>query len=800
MIKIENLHKYYNKGKKNQIHAINDTSILLPESGLVALLGPSGCGKTSLLNAIGGLDKVNKGNIYINGKRITKRCSRKVDDIRNLSIGYIFQDYKLIDNMSVYDNVSLVLKMIGIKDKKEIKKRVDYILERVGIYRYRYRPCGMLSGGERQRVGIARALVKNPDIILADEPTGNLDSKNTIEIMNIIKSISKDKLVILVTHEIDLAKFYASRIIEIVDGKIEHDYINKNNNDLDYYMDNKYYLKDFKYQDNINIDTTNINYYSDKLEKLNLIIVVKNGNIYIKSKDNQKIEVIDNNSNIELINDHYKKLDKSIYEKYSFDFEKIINKDIKLKYSSIFNIFTIFSNGFKQVFGYSFVKKLLLIGFFLSSLFVTYSISNVLGIMKVEDSEFVNTNKNYLVLDGVKNQVNKYLEYQEYPGVEYILPGDSFVSMKIDSRDYYQTSYADYSIKGSLSSLDMISKNNLISGRMPEDSHEIVIDKMVYERSDEIEMIGLYDYVQMLDKTVYILKDILEYKIVGIVDMGSPSIYADNTQLLKIICNSSSQNEDTGIYDYSLYQDKLKIVRGNKPVNDYEVIVNENLKDNFKLNKYIDEIKINGNKLKVVGYYTSENDINSYFVSSNTKEYQVIENTRGMVVYGIDKDNLMNTFLESSIKLKDPYQLDKENYLEIRKDSMNSSIIVALIMLVISLIEIVLMMRSSFLSRIKEVGIYRAIGVKKADIYKMFVGESFAISTLSSLPGVLFMSYCLYVLSDISYISKNYLMNIYVVILCIVVVYLFNIIVGLIPVFNTIRKTPSEILSSNEIE
>ena len=565
-------------------------------------------------------------------------------------------------------------------------------------------------------------------------------------------------------------------------------------------MDNKYYLKDFKYQDNINIDTTNINYYSDKLEKLNLIIVVKNGNIYIKSKDNQKIEVIDNNSNIELINDHYKKLDKSIYEKYSFDFEKIINKDIKLKYSSIFNIFTIFSNGFKQVFGYSFVKKLLLIGFFLSSLFVTYSISNVLGIMKVEDSEFVNTNKNYLVLDGVKNQVNKYLEYQEYPGVEYILPGDSFVSMQIDSRDYYQTSYADYSIKGSLSSLDMISKNNLISGRMPEDSHEIVIDKMVYERSDEIEMIGLYDYVQMLDKTVYILKDILEYKIVGIVDMGSPSIYADNTQLLKIICNSSSQNEDTGIYDYSLYQDKLKIVRGNKPVNDYEVIVNENLKDNFKLNKYIDEIKINGNKLKVVGYYTSENDINSYFVSSNTKEYQVIENTRGMVVYGIDKDNLMNTFLESSIKLKDPYQLDKENYLEIRKDSMNSSIIVALIMLVISLIEIVLMMRSSFLSRIKEVGIYRAIGVKKADIYKMFVGESFAISTLSSLPGVLFMSYCLYVLSDISYVSKNYLMNIYVVILCIVVVYLFNIIVGLIPVFNTIRKTPSEILSSNEIE
>ena len=131
--------------------------------------------------------------------------------------------------MTVYDNVSLVLKMLGIKDKEEIKKRVDYCLDKVGMYRYRNRPANMLSGGERQRVGIARAIVKNPSIILADEPTGNLDSKNTIEIMNIIKSISKEKLVILVTHEKELANFYADRIINISDGKVISDKINKNN-------------------------------------------------------------------------------------------------------------------------------------------------------------------------------------------------------------------------------------------------------------------------------------------------------------------------------------------------------------------------------------------------------------------------------------------------------------------------------------------------------------------------------------------------------------------------------------------
>ena len=159
MIKIEKANKYFNKGKKNQIHVINNTTLEFEKTGLVALLGHSGSGKTTLLNSIGGLDKINKGKNYINGQKITKRTSQKVDKIRNLNIGYIFQDYKLLENMTVFDNVAIVLKMIGIKDKKEIKKRVDYVLESVNMYRYRNRLASMLSGGERQRVGIAWSIV-----------------------------------------------------------------------------------------------------------------------------------------------------------------------------------------------------------------------------------------------------------------------------------------------------------------------------------------------------------------------------------------------------------------------------------------------------------------------------------------------------------------------------------------------------------------------------------------------------------------------------------------------------------------
>ena len=324
MLQIKKVNKYYNRHRKNQIHVINNTTLTMGKTGLVALLGPSGCGKTTILNTIGGLDKINKGQIYINGQKISSRCPHKVDKIRNLNIGYIFQDYKLIDNMSVYDNIKLVLKLIGLKDKTEIDKRITYVLDKVGMLRYKNRPASMLSGGERQRVGIARAIAKDPDIILADEPTGNLDSKNSLEIMKIIRAISKEKLVILVTHEQNLAKFYASRIIKLEDGKVIEDYPNDNDDILDYEIENTFYLKDMHKEtptDEVTIYKNN----DEATQKINIDIVVRGANIYIRSNTPQKPVIVDQDSTIELIDDHYKAQSKKDIDKYTFDFSNIVN-------------------------------------------------------------------------------------------------------------------------------------------------------------------------------------------------------------------------------------------------------------------------------------------------------------------------------------------------------------------------------------------------------------------------------------------------------------------------------------------
>ena len=220
MIKLVKVNKYFNRRKRNQMHIINNTSLELGDNGLVAILGSSGSGKTTLLNAIGGLDKVNSGKIYINGKKITHKRAYTVDKIRNLNMGYIFQDYKLLENMSVYDNVALSLKMMGIKNKKEIQKRVNYVLEPVKMYRYRNRPAKMLSGGEKQRVAIVRSLIMSPEIMLFDEPTTALDPEMIGEVLSLMKTLSSNMTMVIVTHELDFAKEIANRVIFMDDGMI----------------------------------------------------------------------------------------------------------------------------------------------------------------------------------------------------------------------------------------------------------------------------------------------------------------------------------------------------------------------------------------------------------------------------------------------------------------------------------------------------------------------------------------------------------------------------------------------------
>ena len=224
MLQVKNLVKTYKTKKADTVYALKDVSIDFADNGLVFLLGKSGSGKSTLLNAIGGLDKFDSGEIIIKGKSSKDFTQSDFDSYRNTFIGFIFQEYNILENFSVAKNLELALELQG---KKASKEEVNNLLSQVEMLDYANRNPNQLSGGQKQRVAIARALIKNPEIIMADEPTGALDSNTGKQVMETLKSLSKTKLVIIVSHDREFAEQYGDRIIELKDGKIIRDVTKK---------------------------------------------------------------------------------------------------------------------------------------------------------------------------------------------------------------------------------------------------------------------------------------------------------------------------------------------------------------------------------------------------------------------------------------------------------------------------------------------------------------------------------------------------------------------------------------------
>ena len=221
MLELKKINKSYQTGDFVQ-QALKNVSIEFKKNEFVAILGPSGSGKTTLLNIIGGLDRYDTGDLIINQKSTKDFKDRDWDAYRNNCIGFVFQSYNLIGHIDILQNVEMGMTLSGVSSK-ERKKRAIEVLTRVGLKDHLHKKPNQLSGGQMQRVAIARALANDPDIILADEPTGALDSKTSVQIMNLIKEIAKDKLVIMVTHNPELAHEYASRVIEMKDGEVVSD-------------------------------------------------------------------------------------------------------------------------------------------------------------------------------------------------------------------------------------------------------------------------------------------------------------------------------------------------------------------------------------------------------------------------------------------------------------------------------------------------------------------------------------------------------------------------------------------------
>ena len=318
MLKISNLYKYYNNKKTNEIKAVDGVSLELEGKGLVVLLGKSGCGKSTLLNVIGGLDTFDNGEITIDEETFKKYNSAKLDVLRNRKIGYVFQNYNLVPDMTVSENLKLSLDLSGIVDNQ--KERIDYALSLVGLQKYQNRYPMNLSGGQQQRVGIARAIVKNPEILIADEPTGNLDDTNTVAVMEILKGLSKHCLVLMVTHEESLADFYADRIIRLADGKIVSDEINNSVASLDHKSKDVIFLGDLERKE-VTEGGLSLELYGEQNFPASIKLVSYENKLYLKIDTDRVVNIVDEDSSIRFTEEKY-----TVREKKDVDVDLNVEK------------------------------------------------------------------------------------------------------------------------------------------------------------------------------------------------------------------------------------------------------------------------------------------------------------------------------------------------------------------------------------------------------------------------------------------------------------------------------------------
>ncbi len=743
MIKVNNLNKHFNKGKRNSIHVLNDVSIDFPETGLVVLLGRSGSGKTTLLNVLSGLDKTDQGTISYPEYHFDKYKAGVWDKIRAENIGYVFQNYYLLPNLSVFDNVAFVLKMIGINDEKIIKERVEYILTQVGMYRFRKKRATQLSGGQMQRVAIARALVKDPKVIIADEPTGNLDSLNTQEVMNIIKSISQNRLVVLVTHERSLANYYADRVIEISDGKIIKDNLNTSNDDHTFNRENTIYLKDLNKLSNLESNHLGVQFYADESEVKDTKVrfIIKNKTLYIDvNSEYDKVNLLNEQSKLIIKDEHYQKASKKEVFKTTFEHDKLDTTNIPRSKQMVISFKRSLWLAVRKLFNFTKKGKLMMILFVVSGMFIAQSVTAIYTTLRLDYRRFINVDEGYLLVDNSnltseKNEFNqKYnLLNSLYENKDYNIIFNAKTSLAIKTGD------DPYLLGNSMIEImDTNTSSKIIAGRLPKNQNEILISKKFLESEafevTNITEIGIWDINNLIGEKVFNFNNFNNqstdnYEVVGVVNSSYNTVYT---------------------FDYKGYM---------------MLFLGTDIEPSF--DQYVNNVLA-----------TTNNEF--YLYSKDPLIRKALED------YGFK----VTTSNEEAIE---------KNKLEINQNLI-SSLSSGITFIGGALLAFYFIMRSSMISRIYEIAVYRSLGVKRSEIIASFMVEIIVLTLVSTFVGYLGMSFILDLISKTPVGSLvSYRVDLWSILIGTVVVFGTNLLIGLAPVFGLLNKTPAEIINQYDM-
>ena len=752
MLKLENITKIY-EGKNFKQIALNDVTLAFRNNEFVSILGPSGSGKTTLLNIIGGLDKYTYGNLIIDGVSTRKYKERDWNNYRSKKVGFIFQSYNLINHQTVLSNVLLSLNIAG-KPKKESIKLAKKVLKDVGLENYIKKKPKELSGGQMQRVAIARALVTNPDIILCDEPTGALDSQTSIQIMELLKKISKEKLVIMVTHNVTLANKYSDRVIALNDGVITYD-------TSPYEVENYSFKKIKNKRKTMNKFTSlSLSFNNLLTKKSRTLLTSFAGSIGIigialvlsLSKGTQKyINKIEKNT--------FSKYPISIMESY-IDYQNMFDKEKEsCKNGSICSINDLTNNVVND-------NKINSISKFSNILKQNYeNINNYTLDINYNYNIDLNIYKDNKMIENSSLYFKEFLNNNSPLLKEYTL-----IYGKLPEKYNEIVIVTDENGKLPLSLMKSLFLNEDIDlSKTINISYEKIIDskfKLVSETSYYIYENDTWQYIKNnRDKINDILDKSINLKITGILKLNKDAVISESGFIgysKKLINYLNDEVNSSNI---------KKSILKNKDINP---LTNNLYDENMTYEMLLDSISINDkNPIKIDIYpkdYKSKEKIEGIIKKYNE------ENSNDKVYY----TDYLKVFLNSITSLI----------------KMITYVLTAFIgvSLIVSSIMISIITYISVLERTKEIGILRSLGASKKDIKNIFKAETIIIGTISGVIGVgvtLLLNkvidkviYNLMGISHITYLPWNYIF--YLILISIVLC----LISGLVPAKIASKKDP----------
>lgn len=772
MLELKNIKKSYKTGEFVQ-HALKGVSLTFDRNEFVCILGASGSGKTTLLNIIGGLDRYDSGDLIINNMSTKKFNDNLWDAYRNNCVGFIFQSYNLIGHLSVLENVEMSLTLSGVKNKKE---KALNALDRVGLKDHAYKKPNQLSGGQMQRVAIARAIVNNPEVILADEPTGALDTKTSKQIMELIKEISKEKLVIMVTHNPDLAKKYATRIIEVKDGEVISDSLPKekykDKNNIEIKKTKMSFLTALKLSFN-NIRTkkgrTFLTAFASSIGIIGISIILSLSNGFDKQVDIYQKNTL---SNFPItISKSTMSMDEKQMEEMMGSMmpgEGDYPKD-KVIYSFDINSYNMLhtNNITKEYIEY--IEKL--DDSLISGISFTRATNLNLLVKNGEDVKSVSSNElNMGVIPKELDKEDFMMEAFDLLDGEY--PKDiTDIVLVVDSKNRVDTKI--------LKALGLSDKEKI-------DFKEVLGKeiKLVFNNQYYTKYMNMFIPNSNLDD-VYYNKENLTLKVVGIVRNKEDNYLgqiATSMNSLGNITDTSSMMSSNNIGSI-LYKNDLveKVISVNSSS---DIVLSQSKSDN---SVFTGEKLDSDSKENMLLYLGSKDEpfmINIYPKDFESKDkiieyldkYNIDKNDENKIVY----NDLASTFISFGSKIMDAITV--------------VLIAFSAVSLVVSSIMIGIITYISVLERTKEIGVLRSLGARKKDVSRVFNAETFIVGVLSGLIGVLIARLLIIpvniILKDLTGLSNVAILDPLHALLLIVISTALTLIGGAIPANMASKKDP----------